>query len=205
MSDSGTEAPDTSAEGGDERDVIGGIDLSDDEYVVTQAWIRSKYKVEDSSGEVVLRGKKKRFKMKEDFPFTTPGGDVAFRVKAQNIMDVAGDYNLVDEASGETFAVIQKELTLFQHVYRIRSPEGELWATIESESAAVMALKSFVGILSLIPHSYSISDGSGAGIGTIEERFSLRDQYDITLGDTGDVPREAIMAAAVAIDALEEN
>lgn len=206
MSDSETEETDTSAEVGDEdRDVIGGIDLSDDEYVVTQAWIRSKYKVEDSSGNVVLRGKKKRFKMKEDFPFKTPDGDVAFRVKAQNIMDVAGDYNLVDEASGETFAVIQKEFTLFQHVYRIRSPDGDLWATIESESAAVMALKSYVGILSILPHSYTITDGSGSEIGTIEERFSLRDKYDVSLGDTGDVPREAIMAAAVAIDALEEN
>ncbi|MFB6205138.1 MAG: LURP-one-related/scramblase family protein [Haloglomus sp.] len=188
-----------------ERDVIGGIDLSNDEYVVTQAWIRSRYKVEDSAGNVVLRGKKKRFRMKEDFPFTTPDGDVAFRVKAQNIMDVAGDYNLVDEASGEAFAVIEKEFTLFQHVYRIRSPDGELWATIESESTTVMALKSFVSVLSLIPHSYTITDGSGTEIGTIEERFSLRDQYDVRLGDTGDVPREAIMAAAVAIDALEEN
>jgi uncharacterized protein YxjI len=192
-------APDT------DRDVIGGIDLSDDEYVVTQAWVRSRYRVDDADGNVVLRGKKKRFRMKEDFPFTTPDGDVAFRVKAQNIMDVAGDYNLVDEASGEPFAVIEKEFTLFQHVYRIRSPEGDLWATIESESAAVMALKSYVGLLSIIPHSYTITDASGSRIGTIEERFSLRDTYDVSLGDTGAVPREAIMAAAVAIDALEEN
>jgi uncharacterized protein YxjI len=200
-----TDSVDESGGGANVRDVIGGIDLSDDEYVVTQAWIRSKYRVDDSAGEVVLQGKKKRFKMKEDFPFETPGGGVVFRVKAKNIMDVAGDYNLVDEASGEPFAVIQKEFTLFQHIYRIRSPEGELWATIESESAAVMALKSFVGVLSLIPHSYGITDAGGSEIGRIEERFSLRDQYDISLRDTGDVPREAIMAAAVAIDALEEN
>jgi len=186
-------------------DVIGDIDLSGDSYVVSQALIRSKYTVEDADGRVVLRGKKKRLRMKEDFPFSAPDGDVAFRVKAQNIMDVAGDYNLVDEASGETFAVIEKEFTLFKHVYRIRSPGGELWATIESESAAVMALKEFVGVLSILPHSYSITGASGREMGTIEERFSLRDRYDVRLSDTGDVPREAIMAAAVAIDALEEN
>lgn len=65
-----------------------------------------------------------------------------------------------------------------------------------------VALKSFVGIP---PYSDSTTDGSGTDIGSIEERVSLRDQYDVSLGDTGDVPREAIMAAAVAIDALEEN
>lgn len=126
-------------------------------------------------------------------------------MKAQNLFDVAGDYNLVDEASGEAFAVIEKQYTMFQHVYRIRAPDGRLWAAIESESAVVMALKEYVGILGILPHSYSITSADGSQMGEITERFSLRDQYDIRLGDTGDVPREAIVAAAVATDALEEN
>lgn len=193
------------AAGGHRGNVIDGVDLSGDHYVVSQALIRSKYTVADGAGDLVLRGKKKRFKLKEDFPFTTPEGDVVFRLKAQNVFDVAGDYNLVDEATGEAFAVIEKQWTMFQHVYRVRAPDGRLWATIESESALVMALKSFSSILGLLPHSYAISGPNGEPMGSITERFSLRDRYDVRLGDTGDVPREAIVAAAVAIDALEEN
>ena len=188
-----------------ERDVIGGIDLSGDRYVIKQSYIRSKYRVEDGDGNTVLKGKKKRFKIKEEFPFTSPDGDVVFRIKAKNVFDVAGDYTLVDEESGDAFAVIEKEWTMFKHVYHIRSPDGQRWATIESESAMVMAAKELIGVLGLLPHSYSISTPSGERIGTIKEEFTLRDVYTVELGDSGDAPREAILAAAIAIDALEEN
>jgi uncharacterized protein YxjI len=188
-----------------DSDLIGGIDLSGDRYVIKQSLVRNKYAVQDGDGNVVLRGKQKRFRMREEFPFTDPDGDVVFRVKAKNVFDVAGDYTLVDEASGEAVAVIEKEFTLFKHVYRIRSPEGDLWATIESESALVMALKSFVGVLSLLPHGYSITGPDGRSMGTINERFSLRDIFDVEVGDTGETPREAIVAAACAIDALEDD
>lgn len=187
------------------RDVIGGLDLTSDRYVIKQSYIRSKYRVEDDSGTTVLKGRKKRFKIKEEFPFKDPEGNVVFRIKAQNLFDVAGNYTLLDETSGEAFAVVEKEFTLFKHVYRIRSPGGTLWATIESESALVMALKGSIGFFSLLPHSYSISGPDGLDIGTIEEKLTLRDVYEVEIGDTGEAPREAILAAAIAIDALEEN
>ncbi|WP_254543198.1 LURP-one-related/scramblase family protein [Halomarina pelagica] len=187
------------------RDVIGGIDLSSDRYVIKQSYIRSKYAVEDANGNVVLKGRKKRFKLKEEFPFTDSGGNVVFRIKARNLLDVSGSYALEDEATGETFAVIEKEFTMFKHVYNVRSPDGALWARIESESALVMALKGVSELFGLLPHSYSVTGPNGESIGSIEERFSLRDVYDVRIGDAGDAPREAIIAAAVAIDALEEN
>jgi uncharacterized protein YxjI len=188
-----------------ETDLIGNLDLTGGRYVVVQSLIRPRYRVDDADGRTVLKGRQKRFKLREEFPFTDPDGNVVFRLQAQNVFDVAGDYTLVDEASGEAFAVVEKEFTLFKHVYRLRSPDGALWATLESESAAVMALKQFVGLLSVLPHAYSIAGPDGERLGTVEERFSLRDVYDVTLGETGDVPREAVLAAAVAIDALEGN
>jgi uncharacterized protein YxjI len=187
------------------RDAIGGIDLSGDEYVVRQSLIRNKYAVEDGGGEVVLRGKQKLFEMREEFPFTDPDGNVVFRVKAQNLFDVAGDYTLLDEASDEPLAVIEKEFTVFRHVYRVRSPDGDLWTTIESESTLVMALKSISGVMGLLPHTYSITGPAGSALGELHERFSIRDVYDLTISDSGDAPKEALVAAAIAIDALEGN
>jgi len=188
-----------------DSDVIGGVDLSGDRYVIKQSLVRNRYAVEDGDGNVVLRGKQKVFRMREEFPFTDPDGNVVLRVKAKNLLDIAGDYTLVDEESGKAVAVIEKQFTLFEHVYRIRSPDSDLWATIESESALVMALKGFVGVLGLLPHSYSITGPDGGSMGTVEERFSLRDIFDIEVGDTGGTPREAIVAAACAIDALEDD
>jgi uncharacterized protein YxjI len=187
------------------RDVIGGVDLTDDEYVIRQSLFRNRYAVEDAAGRVVLRGKQKLFRMREEFPFVDADGNDAFRVKAQNVFDVAGDYTIEDAATGEPFAVIEKAFTLFKHTYRVRSPDGDRWATIESEDALVMALKSFSEILGLLPHEYSVTGPDGERIGTIEERFSIRDVYDVSVGDTGDAPREVIVAAICAIDALEGN
>jgi len=188
-----------------ERDLVGGIDLTGEEYVIRQSLIRNRYAVEDATGSVVLRGKQKLLRMKEQFPFVDADGNDVFSVRAQNVFDAAGDYTLEDAATGEAFAVVEKAFTLFEHTYRVRSPDGELWATIESEDALVMALKSFSSILGLLPHEYSVTDADGTRIGTITERFSIRDVYDVEIGDTGDAPREAIIAAAVAIDALEGN
>ncbi|PSP63713.1 hypothetical protein BRC77_06280 [Halobacteriales archaeon QH_8_64_26] len=166
-------------------DVIGGLDPTSDRYVIKQSYVRSKYRVEDDAGDTVLQGKKKRFKIKEEFPFTDPEGNVVFRVKAANVFDVAGNYTLIDEASGDAFAVIEKVYTLFKHVYHIRSPD--------------------VGVLGLLPHSYSITGPDDSRIGTIEEKLSLRDTYVVEVGETGEAPREAILAAAIAIDALEDD
>ncbi|PSP73253.1 hypothetical protein BRC86_09950 [Halobacteriales archaeon QS_3_64_16] len=186
-------------------DVIGGLDLTSDRYVIKQSYIRSKYRVEDDAGNTVLKGKKKRFKIREEFPFTDPDGNVVFRVKAANVFDVAGNYTLIDETSGDAFAVIEKAYTLFKHVYRIRSPDGQLLATIESESALIMAAKGYIGVLGLLPHSYSITGPESSRIGTIKEKFSLRDTFVVEVGETGEAPREAILAAAIAIDALEDD
>lgn len=186
-------------------DVIGGVDLSGDEYVIRQSLVRNKYAVEDAAGDTVLRGKQKLLKMKEEFPFTTPDGETVFRVKAKNVLDIAGGYTLVDEATGDTVAVIEKEFTFFKHVYRIRSPDGDLWATIESESTVVMALKEFSEVLGLLPHTYTITGSDGESLGTIHERFSLRDVYDVRIDDSGAAPKEALVATAIAIDALEGN
>jgi len=48
---------------------IQGLDLTDDSYVVEQSLIRNKYKAMDRAGNVVIRGKQKMFKLKEEFPF----------------------------------------------------------------------------------------------------------------------------------------
>lgn len=185
-------------------DALSRIDFSDNKYTLKQKAVRNAYKLYDSRDNEVLSAKQKLFKMKEEFPFTDPDGNDVFTVKAENIMDIAGDYVITDSETGEKIAVLKKEFTFLIHTWRIQSPEGEELAKIESRGKMIGLLRSLSDLAKLFPHKYTIEDSGGKEIGTIEGKFSLRDTYIIELDE--DVEnREAIMAAAVTIDALEGN
>jgi uncharacterized protein YxjI len=186
-------------------DVLSRIDFPDSRYVLKQRAVRNAYKLFDSDGKEVLKAKQKLLKMKEDFPFTDPEGNEVFNVKAEQIMDIAGDYAITDSETGEKVAVLKKEFTLLVHRWHIESPSGEKLAEIESRGKVVGLLRTLSDLADLLPHKYSIESADGKEIGTISQNFTLfKDRYVIELDEDAE-NREAIMAAAVTIDALEGN
>jgi len=185
---------------------ISTVDLDDDRYEVKQSAIRNKYTVRDSAGNVVLSGKQKMFKLKEEFPFVTGDGDDAFTVKAGGIMDVAGNYAIIDADTGEEVVVLDEDYSLFVENWTVRDPEtGEGLATIRSKNKLLSALRHLVGAANLFPNKYEIFDADGGHVGDIEGKFSLRDAYTVTVDDASDVPKEAVIAAACVLDALENE
>jgi uncharacterized protein YxjI len=185
---------------------ISTIDLDDDRYEVKQSAIRNTYVVRDSVGDVVLRGKQKMFKMKEEFPFVTADDADAFTVKAGGIMDVAGNYAITDAGTGAEVVVLDEDLSLFTENWTVRDPDsGAALATIRSKNKLLSALRHFVGAANLIPNKYEILDVEGDHVGDIEGTFSLRDTYRVTIDAAGDVPREAVIASACILDALENK
>ena len=185
---------------------IRGLELTDDRYEVVQSLFRNKYKATDSAGNVVLRGKQKMFKLKEEFPFTDGDGNPAFTVKAGGILDVAGNYALIDDETDQPVVVLDENYTLFHDKWKIRDPDTEaVIATIESKSRLVSFLRHISEIFSLIPHKYEITDPNGGHVGTIDGQFAFKDKYTVTIDDASDVPKEAVVAAAMVIDALEGN
>ncbi len=188
-----------------ETDTIPGVDLTDDTYVIKQHLIRNKYRVFDNSDELVLRAKQKLFRMKEEFPFVNAEGEDVFTVKASSIVDIAGDYSLFPAGSDEPLVVLQKNLTMLKHVWKVRDPEDDrILARIESGSRMIEFLRG-LGPLGFIPHSYTIEDAAGNSLGSLEGRLAIKDTYDLEITDVGDAPKEAIVASVVAIDALEGN
>ncbi|TKX46612.1 hypothetical protein EXE41_09385 [Halorubrum sp. SD690R] len=185
---------------------ISTVDLSDDRYEVTQSLVRNKYAVTDSAGDVVLRGKQKMFKLKEEFPFVTADGEDAFSVKAGGIMDVAGNYAITDAGTGEEVVVLDEDLSLLVENWTIRDPDtGEALATIRSKNKVLSALRHLVGPANLIPNKYEIFDADGGHVGDIAGQFSMRDTYTVTIDDASGVPKEAVIAAACILDALENK
>jgi uncharacterized protein YxjI len=185
---------------------ISTVALDDDRYEVKQSVIRNKYVVRDSAGNVVLRGKQKMFKMKEEFPFVTGDDEDAFTVKAGGIMDIAGNYVITDAGTGEDVVVLDEDFSLFVENWTIRDPDsGEPLATIRSKNKLLSALRHLVDIANLVPNKYEIFDANGDHVGDIEGKFSLRDTYTVSIDDASNVPKEAVIAAACILDALENK
>ncbi|GAB3697034.1 LURP-one-related/scramblase family protein [Halorubrum pallidum] len=185
---------------------ISTVALDGDRYEVKQSAIRNKYTVRDGTGSVVLRGKQKLFKLKEEFPFVTGDGEDAFTVKAGGIMDVAGNYAIRDAGTGEEVVVLDEEFSLFVENWTVRDPDtGAPLATIRSKNKLLSALRHLVGLANLVPNKYEIVDADGGHVGDIEGKFSLRDAYTVTIDDASDVPKEAVVAAACILDALENK
>ena len=185
---------------------IGGVDLTDSSYTVVQSLIRNKYRATDASGDVVLRGKQKMFKLKEEFPFTDADGNDAFTVKAGGIIDVAGDYALVDAATGEELVILDNDYSLLQDTWTVRDADDErALAKIESRGALTTIARNVLPFGHWIPHKYEITDVDGNHVGTIAGKFSLRDTYEISIDDAEQVPTEPVVAAAMVIDAIQGN
>jgi uncharacterized protein YxjI len=178
----------------------------DDRYTVEQSLIRNKYKAMDAGGNVVLRGKQKMLKMKEEFPFTDGDGNDVFTVKAGGIIDVAGNYVLSDAQTGEDLVILDNDYSILQDTWTIRDAETEAaLAKIDSRGAATTIARNVLPLGWLIPHKYEITDQNGDHVGSIEGQFSLKDKYEITIDDASDVPKEPIIAAAMVIDAIQGN
>ncbi|MEF8872727.1 MAG: hypothetical protein V5A41_13960 [Haloarculaceae archaeon] len=182
------------------------IDLDENEYTVEQSLVRNKYAAYDETGELVLRAKQKMFKMKEEFPFVDPDGNEVFTVKAGGIIDVAGNYAIVDAETGAEIAILDNDYSIFQDTWKIRDSETEAkLAEINSRGALVTMARNLLPFGEIIPHKYEITDQHGEHVGNIDGQLSLRDRYEITIDDASDVPTDAVVAAAMVIDAIQGN
>ena len=185
---------------------IRGVDLTDDSYTVEQSLIRNKYAASDADGNTVLRGKQKMFKMKDEFPFTDGDGNDVFTVKAGGIIDVAGNYVLSDTQTGEDLVVLDNDFSIFKDTWRIRDASSEATiARIDSRGAAITLARNLIPFGEFIPHKYEITAADGGHVGTIDGQFAIKDRYEIEIHDAGDVPKEAVVASAMVIDAIQGN
>ncbi len=185
---------------------ITGLDLTDTEYTVEQSLVRNKYKAIDSAGNPVLKGQQQLFKAKEEFPFIDGDGNDVFTVKASGIIDVAGDYSLIDSQTDEEVAILDNDFSIFQDTWHIRDPgDRSAIAEINSRGALITLARSRLPFGQWIPHKYEITDGQGTHVGAIDGQFSPRDRYDISIDDASSVPKEVVLAAAMVIDAIQGN
>lgn len=185
---------------------IEGIELSDDSYTVEQGLIRNKFRALDADGNLVLRGKQKMLKLKEQFPFVDADGEEVFEVNAGSMLDVAGDYTLTDAERDEDVVILDNDYSILQDTWKIRDATTEAkLAEINSRGALTTFARNSLPLGGLIPHKYEITDADGDHVGSIEGQLSLRDTYEVTIDNASDVPTEPVVAAAMVIDAIQDH
>lgn len=185
---------------------IRGLALSNDHYTVEQNFARNRYEALDENGDTVLRGTQRLYRFRTEFPFVNGAGKEVFSIEAQQTRDHEGRYVLTETQTGDDVVVLDHDDSPFERA------TGTTWRIRDATTDAVLAeitSRRVVGLFrncllgSLIPHKYTITDAEGTPVGTISERLSMRDCYDVEITDSEAVPREPVVAAAMVIDALE--
>lgn len=180
------------------------LPLSDDEYTVKQTSVRNEYEARDARGNTILRGNHEMFELQDTFQFTDTDGDEVFTVEATGTMDIAGDYLLTDNRTGEDTVILDNDFSILQDTWRIRDADDQsLLAEMNSRGALYTVGRKLLPIGGWIPRRYEITDEAGDHVGVIEEQVSARDQYEISIEDAGTVPTESIVVGAMVIDAIQ--
>lgn len=177
-----------------------------DLYTVKQKLVSigNKYRIYES-GDLILRSKQKKFKLKEDFRFYDTDDSPVLKVTTDQILDVAASYTVVDESCDETVGAIKRNWTFLRHEWELIDSQNRVIGTIEEDSLPAALARRFVS--SLIPYSYNIESQDGEFLGELKGKFSFNDTYELDLSpdENGKLDRRLGVAAAVLIDAVEEN
>lgn len=159
----------------------------------------------DEAGAPVAFVRQKKLAIREDLRFFADESesDELFRVKARQVVDVGGRYD-VTTAAGERIGVLQRRFaqTLLRTTWTILdSDEGQL-AEVTESSMARAVLRRVVDIPILYHFSILVD---GKQVGEVKRVLTLRDRYVMTLGGDFDrrIDRRLAVALLVVLDALQ--
>jgi hypothetical protein len=162
----------------------------------------------DEAGAPVCFVRQKKLAIREDLRFFADESqtDELFRVKARQVVDVGGRYDVTTPA-GERIGVLQRRLaqTLFRTTWAVLDPDEEPVAEV-TESSMARALFRRVAEVFDVPILYHFSIAvDGRQIGDVRRVLSFRDRYIMTLGGDLDrrLDRRLAVALLVVLDALQ--
>lgn len=189
---------------------IGALGLSGTQYTVEQTGtdenFRPEYEARDVTGETMFHCTHNMYEGRDTLPFVDTDGTELFTVEATDSWDIAGDYLLTDDQTGDELVVFDNDLSIVQDTWRILDAHDETVLTeISSRGGLFTVGRKILPAGRWIGHTFDITDAEGNSVGTIESDFAVFDQYDITISDRSSIPIDPIVAATVVIDAIQEN
>ena len=184
-------------------DGIGGVDLTEERYTVKQSLVRDRYHVYDESGDLLLEADRRELRAQQEFHFRDTDGDVVFSVEEGNI---DGDFFITPPDSNRPLVILERDKALLRQEWNVRHGSNErLLATIEARGPMLEFFRYYVPMMGVLPHTYTIEDTDGEELGRLSGQFTLSESYKLNVETAADADREALVAAALTIDALDVN
>ncbi|MGH2758193.1 MAG: hypothetical protein ACRDKJ_01370 [Actinomycetota bacterium] len=169
-------------------------------------------------GELLVFAEQRRMKLKEEIGFfaDTAKTRPLFSVKAENVLDPRGRYQLLDP-SGAVIARFKKSFgqSFLRSTWHLQDAAGNQTGVARERNliAALFrrygSLVPYVGeLLGLVPIAYNFdfTDASGDLLAVNEKLWSIRDRFRLTVTPAGkEVDRRLLVAMAVCQDALQRR
>jgi hypothetical protein len=159
----------------------------------------------NEAGTPVAFVRQKKLAIREDLRFFADESESEelFRVKARQVVDVGGRYDVTTPA-GERIGVLQRRFaqTLLRTTWAILDADEGALAEVTESSTARAVLRRVVDV-PLLYHFSIVVDGRQ--VGEVRRVFTLRDRYVMTLGGDIDrrIDRRMAVALLVVLDALQ--
>lgn len=159
----------------------------------------------DEAGAPVAFVRQKKLAIREDLRFFADESETEelFRVKARQVVDVGGNYDVTTPA-GERIGVLQRRFaqTLLRTTWTILGPDEATVAEVTESSTARAIIRRVVDVPLLYHFSIVVE---GRQVGEVKRVLTLRDRYVMTLGGDFDlrVDRRLAVALLVVLDALQ--
>ena len=167
-----------------------------------------------SPGEPVAFVRQKKLAIKEDIRFFADEGeqDELFRIKARQIFEVGGRYDVTTPA-GERIGLLEKVfgISLVRSTWKMLDPDEEQIGLVQEKSVPVALLRrliDFVPYGEFVPIVFQFTIlMDGREVGELRRPIGLRDRYVLTLSGDHErrIDRRLAVALAVTLDALQSR
>jgi uncharacterized protein YxjI len=159
------------------------------------------------SGEVVLWGRKKGFKLKEDIRLFE---DAAMQrevlsIQARQMLDFSATYDVVDSRERMKIGALRRKglQSLLRDEWLVLDPQDRETGSLHEDSQRMALLRRF--LTNLIPQSYDLIAG-GTKLAEVRQHFNLlrfRLDADFSLDSRRQLDRRLGIAAAVLLSVIE--
>ncbi len=167
-----------------------------------------------SPGQPLAFVRQKRLAIKEDIRFFADDSetDELFRIKARQILEVRGRYDVVSPG-GERFGVLEKVFgrSLLRSTWRILDENEQEVAFAQEKSVPLAVLRRVIDLVpfgEFVPIVFQFTiHMDGREVGEMRRPIGLRDRYILRLGGDSDrrIDRRVAVALSVALDALQSR
>lgn len=169
--------------------------------------IHTDFFVHGPAGNIVLYGRKKGFRLKEDIRlYADPGLQTELlSIGARSMIDFSGSYDIIDSRERRTIGLLRRKglRSILRDEWHILDPGERPLAIVQEDSAGKALLRRF--LTNLIPQSFHIMM-NGSPVAEIHQHFNpfrLRLAIDFHLDSRRALDRRIGLAAAVLLGTIE--